>query len=252
MKKEEKIEDASANSYMIPTLEAIQLCYENAQRLFEDSLEDISIPSQMALLELSLEEVSKTLALVFMFEHVSFKVDDKVFDNYLKVAHIKKERYLSKLEEVRNTDNKKENFQGLELTYNEVIEMFEKHKVKIKFISKLIKHVRDFMIPFSRGLMDREKTLKELIGRYYNVSSTEDLDAGSQFVKDALNIDENQLGDIIKERENALYVSWEKGLFTSPNLRANEPELIENLVLVLLGIAKTEVLIMTKAISRLE
>ena len=61
------------------TLQDIQLCLINADRLYKDS-KSVSFPTKVSLIELSLEEVSKCWALLFKY----FEKNSIPYDLFIK------------------------------------------------------------------------------------------------------------------------------------------------------------------------
>lgn len=54
------------------TLEGVQLALQNAERLFNDS-QQVSIPTRVALLEIGLEEITKTWGILLGYEKNMFE-----------------------------------------------------------------------------------------------------------------------------------------------------------------------------------
>ncbi|MGC8483923.1 MAG: hypothetical protein ACP5OE_09810, partial [Thermodesulfobium sp.] len=81
------------------TLEGAQLALQNAERLFIDS-QNVSIPTQVALLEIGLEEVAKAWGILFNFEKNLFDQNPEYIKTYFKSAHIDPEKYNKKLAEL--------------------------------------------------------------------------------------------------------------------------------------------------------
>lgn len=230
------------------TLEGLQLCFQNSERLYLDSKE-VSVPTKMALLELSLEEISKTLALTYAYEDRLFE-NEKFYNAYIQGAHIDKKKLRSKIEKLIEDPNSTLNTVDLIMSDSFILTMFQKHEPKIQFISKLIEFARDVILPFNKEIMDRSKTVKELIGRFYPDLSEEVKASSEAFMKASLDIDEHQLPDIIGRREDSLYISLEGGSFVSPISRAYDTDKLDLLVFALLAMSKGEIVLMTRALSK--
>ncbi|MEM4005881.1 MAG: hypothetical protein QXM43_09685 [Desulfurococcaceae archaeon] len=81
------------------SLEGVQLCIQNAERLLSDS-QNVSLPSKVALLEIGLEGISKAFGLLMMFEKIAFDKNPDLLQKCFKVLHIDSEKYNEKIKEI--------------------------------------------------------------------------------------------------------------------------------------------------------
>ncbi|MGC8651525.1 MAG: hypothetical protein ACP5RX_02855, partial [Minisyncoccia bacterium] len=64
-----------------PTIEGIQLCVMNAERLWRDS-KKVSEPTKAALIELSIEETAKAIGLLIIFGKNFVLNNEQYLDEY--------------------------------------------------------------------------------------------------------------------------------------------------------------------------
>jgi len=196
------------------TLQDIQLCLINADRLYRDS-KSVSFPTKVSLIELSLEEVSKCWALLFKY----FDKNSIPYDLFIK-------------EIIPNTlsgDDNKINgilseIKGL-LNDPELCDNLKKHNIKIDFIIKL-KELFTLLLKFLPNL-DITKILS-----YARKDITENkinLDEAKDYTKEFFNsIKVEKLKELVKVKNEGLYADiTPSGHIISPDLLMIDLEPIE-------------------------
>jgi len=108
------------------TLQDIQLCLINADRLYRDS-KSVSFPTKVSLIELSLEEVSKCWVLLFKY----FEKNSIPYDRFIK--GINQNELFGGDNEINRTWSE---IQGL-LNDPELCNNLKRHNIKIDFVVKL-------------------------------------------------------------------------------------------------------------------
>lgn len=222
------------------TLEGVQLALQNAERLFYDS-QNVSIPTKVALLEIGLEEVAKAWGLALSFEDRFFKKNPGQIEIFLNSAHIKRDKYNKTLKKIEKSLEEffSENDPALFMTPFDT-KTFSEHDAKIDFLSKFIRYVREIQLPLLRESSDRVKVIREILGRYISKTSLSNIEENDDIIDDILNVDDKQLGDIIKLKEDALYLGVQNDVFLSPSSRSYETKTLENLLALLIGMVKNE------------
>ncbi len=233
------------------TLEGVQLCLNNAERLYNDSL-NVSIPTKIALQEIGLEEISKAWNLIANYEKNIFENQPDLLENFLKTAHINLDKYNRNIQE--NEKSVKEFLnENVENSFLRPFdsETFKDHKSKIEFLSKFVKYMREVQLPLIIDSQDRTKLIGELVGRYIPKNYLTKKDARNQ-INAMLNINVDQLSDIVDLKERGLYVDIEGNALVSPISRPYEIEILGNLLVFLIALIKNEIVILTKTIDKSE
>ncbi len=223
------------------TLEAVQLTIQNAKRLFEDS-KNVSIPTEFALLELGLEEVAKAWGMVMTFEKRSQDENPDFFVTQFKVAHIEKEKYNTIIKEIKPKIKEffsKNNPDLFMMPFDS--ENWYDHKAKISYHSKFIKYTREITIPMARASSDRAKAVGDILRGYISKKYLSDFEKLDAEIDKILNVDEEQLIDIVKLKENGLYVDIKNNVYVSPSSIPYETETLENLLNLFIEMVKGEV-----------
>ena len=233
------------------TLEGAQLAIQNAERLFFDS-QKVSIPTKVALLEIGLEEISKAWAILLSFEKDLIDKNEEHIDVFLESAHIDNKKLKEKIEELAR---KKEEFFG---KYNVSsfltpfnTETFSNHKAKIKFLSKFIWYTREIQLQLSKSSYDMGKIINDVIGQYFPQNRLSNLKENYKAIYDILNINEDQLEDIVNLKEHGLYLDIQSGVYISPSSRIYETATLENLLKLLLVMAKGELIYLDNVLKKL-
>lgn len=228
------------------SLEGIQLCVQNAERLFQDS-QSTSTPTKTALLEIGLEEVSKAWGILIYFiirilnENPSFlkylnkysHLDGRKFNKLSKENSNKIERYI-----------KNAQLENLINPFDE--ELFSNHKPKVEYLSQVIDFIKNIVLPIFQPVTDRKKLTEELFGKFVLNVRLEDQDKN---INEILSISTNNLNEIIQMRENGLYVDIEGGSLVSPSSRRFLPSILNNLLFLLIVSCKNEIVILAKALE---
>ncbi len=223
------------------TLEGAQLALNNAERLLIDS-KNVSIPTKVALLEIGLEEIAKAWGIILNFEKVLFDQNTNALETFLKTAHINRKEYNKKMEEISKsiTEFFDENDpESLLMPFN--TETFSDHNSKIKFLSTFIKYIREIVLPLLRTSSDRIKQTREILGGYISKNKLSNMKEIDNIIDDILDVDYNQLTYIVNLKEYGLYLDVENDVYLSPSARRFETETLENLLALLIGMAKNEV-----------
>ena len=224
-------------------LEGVELCIQNAERLFFDS-QSVSIPTKASLLELGLEEISKAWGLLMSFEKKNFDENPGLIKSYLHLDEKKYNEAIKKNEEEIKKYMSKVKPEYFMSPFD--INSFSNHEAKIKYLSSLIKFIKRVALPIIRGSMDKEKLTRELLGKYItNIDSNR----ADEEVDEILNIDETQLRDIISLKENGFYVDIKGNSLISPSSRPYYPQVLEELLGLLIAIIKNDVIVLSNALN---
>ncbi|SJK85223.1 hypothetical protein [Cuniculiplasma divulgatum] len=223
------------------TFEGVQLALENAERLFNDS-QQVSIPTKVALLEIGLEEIAKTWGIFIGYEKNLFERNPQFLKRFLQLTHIKVDEYNKEVSKISKAISDFFDDVGQEYFSNPFDTIsFSNHDAKIEFLSKFIKYIREIQLPILRTSSDRGKLRRDILGRYLSKSKSADMKKADEIIDDILDIDDEQLGDIVSLKEYGLYLHVQNDFYISPNARSFEMETLENLLALLIGMAKNEV-----------
>ena len=223
------------------TLEGAQLAVHNAERLLNDS-KNVSIPTKVALLEIGLEEIAKAWGIILNFEKILFDKNSKALETLMQTAHINRKEYNKKIEEIYETITKffdENDPESLLIPFN--TETFSDHNSKIKFLSKFIKYIREIQLPLIRTSSDRIKQAREILGGYISKTKLLNIKEIDKIIDYILDVDDNQLTYIVNLKEYGLYLDVENDVYLSPSTRRFETETLENLLALLIGMARNEV-----------
>jgi len=203
-------------------LQDIQLCINNAERLYKDS-KSVSNPTRLALIELSLEEISK--GWIFYFKYIDKNPNS--LDLFIKKSG------KGDIDEIdkKHPDSVKEYDKLRKILESFKYEDLKNHDLKIDFLIQLKKFLQSWY--FISTFIDYQKIQENIIRGI--TKENFDLDSAINVYKDFLNqINENNLGKLIDMKNDALYVDLTpSGHIKSPDLLnsdylMNELEPIEN------------------------
>lgn len=231
-------------------LEAIQLMIQNAERLLDDS-QNVSIPTKFALLEIGIEEVSKGWGMVMTFEKRSQGKNPDFFETLFDVAHFEKEKYNTVIKEIMPKITgffSRNNPDTFMMPFDS--KSWYDHKAKINYISKLIKYIREIAIPIARARPDRARAIGDILGGYVSKKHPSDFKEIDTEIDKILDVDEEQLTDVIKLKENGLYVDITNNVYVSPSSIPFETETLENLLGLLIEMVKGEVKVLLITLQR--
>ncbi|KQB35282.1 hypothetical protein [Acidiplasma aeolicum] len=231
------------------TLEGAQLGILNVERLFKDS-QNVSIPTRFAFLEIALEEVAKVWGIILNFENNLFDQNTEYINVFMKNAHINRNKYTKKMDELKNVIINccdKKDISSLLMPFNK--ETFSNHKEKIKFLFRFIKYIRNIELPLIRSSSDRVKLTREILGEYISKSKLSNMKEIDKIIDNILDVNDSQLTYIIDLKESGLYLDVQKGVYISPSAKNFEIETLEDLLILLLGMAKNELVLIIKVIN---
>ena len=244
--KEKTKKSTNGASKDIPiSLDGIQLCILNAERLHVDS-HNVSIPTKMALLELGLEEISKAWGLLLAFEKQTFDQNPNLIKTYFELLHIDLTRYTKAIQ--KNEPKIKKYLS--DMTFKLFLHPFDKdsftnHRKKIKFLSKLIWYIKNITLPLLKSSQDREKFAKDILGKYVGKI---DLKTADKVTSEILSINEGELEELVSLKEKGIYVDIEGGTFINPSSRNYYPDILQNLLVLLISMSKNELTTLSKAL----
>ncbi len=220
------------------SLEGAQLAIENSERLFSDS-QNVSTPTKIALLEIGLEEIAKAWGIILGYESNNLR-DPNFRETFIKKAHIKKNKIVEKrLQEKIKAFSSENNAHLFMMPFD--TKTFTEHKNKIEFLSKFIEHIRDIELPLIREASDRDKMIREILGRYISKNKLLNLQGTDKIIDNILNVDTAQFNDILAVKEHGLYLDVQNNTFISPSARSFDTDTLENLLDLLIGVAKNEI-----------
>lgn len=190
-----------------PTLDGIDLCFQNSLRLFEDACtEGLSLPTVGALLEIGLEEVAKGFLILICLEkkertlpEISIDVDKSLFELKDRIGNF-----------IYNINCQKQ-----------LPSAFKYHKIKTEILN-FLGIIASFALPEST-------TMKKLTKNYlksYVPNLKEDVlenQFNSPAIIDSINKKMNTMGSVLKEvsggtKESGFYVDWTGSGFKYPEI----------------------------------
>jgi hypothetical protein len=235
------------------TLEGLQLAIQNTERLLSDS-QKVSIPTKVALLEIGLEEVAKAWVILLSFEKDLFDKNEEQSDILLEAYHISKkfEKGIEELEHKKEEFFRKYDLSSLLIAFD--TQKFSNHKEKIKFLSKFIGHIREIALPLvesSYSSDDLDKIINDVIGPYFQKNKPSDLKENLKAIYDIFNINDDELEYIVNLKEQGLYLNIQNGIYISPTSRVYETKTLENLLALLLIMAKAELILLNSVLEKL-
>lgn len=175
-------------------------------RLVEDAGKGVSEPTSVALLELSLEELSKTYALLFRLANERFDAASPTKTNKLVSQSLGKKT----LPQFSREDIKKikeavaENDLGAPMTAAE----FGDHIVKLERIQAVVKYVK-VVIPIMMKYTDRQSVLSSRGAGLLNLKAVEN-QGGVKDDEIFGAINEDQIPGLTLHKERALYVDYDR------------------------------------------
>ncbi|MHB1507087.1 MAG: hypothetical protein ACYCUZ_03405 [Cuniculiplasma sp.] len=228
------------------TLEGIQLCLQNAERLFVDS-QKVSLPTKVALLELGLEEISKAWGLLLSFEKKNLDENPDLIWIFFEVMRIDINKYD---EAIKNNENNIKKYFS-DNTFKSFMTPFDKnsfsnHIAKIAFLSNLVNYIKMISRPLIIQSQDRETFVRDIIGKFVGEINIKDSD---RTIEDILNIKEDQLLELVSFKEKGFYVDIEGGTLISPSSRTYYPYILEDLLILLIAMNKNEVTVISKILN---
>ncbi len=231
------------------SVEGVQLCMLNSQRLLEDSRK-VSGPTKSALLELSLEECGKGIV---MFYHA--------LGNSIKVLPKEKKQEIESLRHKlfgnKPTSSKLENGMRRAIGEEYLERIFNNHEIKLDAIGTLLDGMKLFFSPFTSkdlrtilrnitqfapallkpieeniGLADLSDTLAKI------ESDTTELDKAIEDIKKVLeSFDDSTLKKLDEIKKTGFYVDFGAGALIYPKgLSDSENKKLEDLITNLLRI----------------
>jgi hypothetical protein len=190
-------------------LQDIQLCINNAERLYKDS-KSVSNPTRLALIELSLEEISK--GWIFYFKYIDRNPNSLDFQSFIKkpdkgdIAEIDK----------KHPESVKEYEKLREILDSFKNEDLKSHDLKIDFLIQLKKFFQSSYFIFTS--IDYQKIHENIIRGITKKNFDSDKETNS--LEEFLNqINEDNLKNLINMKNDALYVDLTpSGHIKSPDL----------------------------------
>ena len=221
------------------SLESLQLCLLNAERLFQDSLE-VSSATRAGLLELALEEASKGWMVLFAFyqrEASRFteqlgKPDAVPIEPtiaYMLQQNALLSRYLNahQQSEVRSYLEKHK-----EILLNPPLsDAFERHEVKLDFLSFLVGYMK-LVIPMLSGSPAGLHNIASRVGPAFHPAVLAELPENEMSAASLKAINEENLRVLKVVKEQGFYVNFDagRGLLRFPSYPEQLNELLEHLV----------------------
>ena len=231
------------------TLESLQLCLNNAERLFEDS-QNVSVPSAFALLEISMEETSKALGLLMAFEMKQFKENPNSLQKYMELSGIAQKEYNEVVQKISKDtkdffEKNGENF--FLMPFDE--KTWKDHKSKVDYISEFIVYMKKVTFPILRGSQNRLVLIESLYGKHFPKLAPESVTEIDKKIYEILSINEQHLEEIINMKNQSLYVELTGNSLVDPSSRNYVLEVLESLTWLLITVIKNEIGILSKAIA---
>jgi len=190
-------------------LQDIQLCINNAERLYKDS-KSVSNPTKLALIELSLEEISK--GWIFCFKYVARNPNSLDFQPFIKKSG------KGAIDEIdkKHPDSVKEYDKLRKILESFKYEDLKNHDLKIDFLIQLKKDLQSWS--FISSFIDYQKIQEYIIRGIIKENFDSDKEINS--FEDFLNqINEDNLKKLINMKNDALYVDLTpSGHVKSPDL----------------------------------
>ena len=228
--------DLKDQSVVPTTLEGIQICTMNAERLLNDAGKGVSEPTAVALLELSLEELSKAYALLFRhiderFDAANRKKSIKLVSQSLgkKTLPQFSDEDIKKIREATTANNL-----GAPMTVKE----FGNHDVKLERIQAVVKFVKA-TIPILMKYSDKQSVISSRGAGLLNLKAFEKQEGehGDEILGI---INEDEIPALTIHKERALYVDYEKA-FRSPSTQVYPTVPLAYLVGTLLNALKWDI-----------
>lgn len=233
------------NKELSISLEAIQLCILNAERLLDDS-QNVRIPTKMALLELGLEEISKAWGLLLTFAKQTFDRNLNLIERFFEVSHIDRKKYSDAIKKIEPQIEKyfsDTTFESFMTPFNK--DSFTNHHKKIEFLSKLIWYIKNITLPLLKLSQDRKNFANDILGKFVgNIN----LKMSDKVISEILNINEDELEELVSLKEKGIYVDIEGETFISPSSRNYYPDILQNLLVLLISMSKNELTTLSKAL----
>ncbi len=208
----------------------------NAERLFNDAQKGVSEPTAAALFELSLEELSKSYAL--LFRYIDEQRDAAGRSKAIKLIS----RSLGKktLPQFSKADREKikKATKGIDLGAPMTIDEFGNHEVKLERVQAVVKYVKA-VIPIMMRYADRQAILTSRGAGLINLDAVEK--GGANENADYLQvINEDKITELLLHKEKGFYVDYD-GTFRSPSAQVFPTAAIAYLVGALLSALKWDI-----------
>ena len=230
------------NKKLSISLEAIQLCILNAERLLDDS-QNVRIPTKMALLELGLEEISKAWGLLLTLEKKIFDQNPNLIKTYFELSHIDFTKYNNAINEKIAKYFSDTTFESFMTPFDK--DSFTNHRKKIEFLSKFIWYIKNIALPLLKLSQNRENFAKDILGKYVGKIN---LKTADKVISETLNINEGKLEELVSLKEKGIYVDIEGETFISPSSRNYYPDILQNLLVLLISMSKNELTTLSKTL----
>lgn len=217
-----------------PTYEGIQLCILNSERLFNDSLE-VSKPSSAALLELSLEEISKAWKMFFRLQGESYEDErEKLMEKYNFInIHDGIEETVEYQSLIDFMDAHHKELYTLDINSSE----FVAHSKKLDYIGLIVSYLK-VLLPLTRKILDMDEVWRITSFGILNLPKRKNEDGESEFDQAELflsSINENYMAEFTKLKEGGFYVDYSDGTFVFPSINPVLINSLEFLVTILIN-----------------
>lgn len=219
---------------IIPTYEGVQLCIINSERLFSDSLE-VSRPSRAALLELSLEEISKAWKMFFFLQAEEYEEEGE--DKEPTYSFVKPYEEIEQSEEFQAfidfMDENHQELYSLEIYNGD----FSAHDRKLDYIGLIVSYLK-VMLPLTKKILDLNELWRSMssgilsLPKSSEINVVEDLGYAEEFIA---TIDEKYITGFTRLKETGFYVDYINDIFVYPSVDGILVNSLEFLVAILIN-----------------
>jgi len=212
---------------------------QNGERLFADSQTSVSMPTKVALLELSLEEVSK--AYVILYQYVSQKLKSKgATSRYNRATYGRETEPILRQAELRKLYAKRMELQ--DLLRPMTVKEFRSHEVKLERLIGVIAAIKAVAPAFRRHVRS-EAILEQRVAPYvhwerFSASLKANAKAMDEFL---LSIKEEGLRGLPRMKEAGFYVDYVDGKYLFPTSHPDAIVFLEALLNILIRQIRFEV-----------
>ena len=209
----------------------------NAERLLNDSRKNVSEPTKAALLELSLEELSKSYRLLLQcwFTKATEMGDDKADSAFEKT--VGPELWKA----AKENDKMFEGLPNLDSVVKPMnIKEFRNHIVKLENVASIVTMFK-VVVPIMFEHANLGKIAGEKVSYIDFTKAVNWKRAGRSMEKTLSAIREENLADLTALKENGFYVDYENGNFISPSARVFATDHLRDLVSLLATELKGEI-----------
>ncbi len=212
------------------------MCSMNAERLFDDAKKGVSEPTAVALLELSLEELSKAFALLFRHADERFEAANRKKSIKLVSQSLGRKT----LPQFSNEDLKtiREATAANNLGATMTVKEFGDHTVKLERIQGVVKYVKVVM-PIMMKYANKQSIISSRGAGLMNLKAVEK-QAGEQSEPPLGIINEDEIPELTRHKEKALYVDYDKA-FRSPGTQIYPTAALAYLVGTLLAALRWDI-----------